>query len=303
MAPVSMAKLSLVLIAVIAGTGAAQAPGRDRAATLPFVSPDGRHVVYTHDLGNRAADLVVVEASGAHPRTVAHDTSGSVLGGWTAGGKQVAYVMSSGDTTTLFRVGLEGGEPVRIASVAGKALRLSNDGRRIAYSLGEWTRNRLTVAAADGTGARAITDSTAGYFNVAWSPDDRRIAVTRLDPSRSLAVWVMDADGAHARSLGTFPDSVGRPQWPTWSPDGRRIAVQVGRYDREDHTRDRSDIWVVDVASGRATNLTPADEPWLDETPSWSPDGRTIVFQSTRSGRFELWRMNADGRSPVQLTR
>jgi Tol biopolymer transport system component len=78
--------------------------------------------------------------------------------------------------------------------------------------------------------------------------------------------------------------------------------VQVGRYDRNDHSHDRSDIWVIDQASGRAMNLTPGDDPWLDETPSWSPDGRSIVFQSSRSGRFEVWRMNADGSAPVQLT-
>jgi len=115
-------------------------------------------------------------------------------------------------------------------------------------------------------------------------------------------VWVMDADGAHARQLAEFPDSLGRAQWPSWSPDGRRVAVQVGRYFRDDHARDRSDIWVIDVASGRATNLMPGDDPWLDETPSWSADGRTIVFQSTRSGHFELWRVNADGSAAVQLT-
>jgi Tol biopolymer transport system component len=106
----------------------------------------------------------------------------------------------------------------------------------------------------------------------------------------------------HARAVTAFPDSVGRAQWPTWSPDGRRIAVQVGRYDRNDHANDRSDIWVIDVADGKAVNLTPGDDPWLDETPSWSRDGRTIVFQSTRSGRFEVWRMGSDGSSPVQLT-
>jgi len=159
------------------------------------------------------------------------------------------------------------------------------------------------VANVDGSNARALTDSTAGWFNTAWSPDDRRIAITRLDSTRALAVWVLGVDGTDAHAIATFPDSVGRAQWPTWSPDGQRVAIQVGRYDRNDPTRDRADIWVVDVATGVATNLTPADDPWIDETPSWSPDGRTIVFQSTRSGRFEVWRMHADGSSPVQVTR
>ena len=296
------AVVAAVLVAALTpSTSVAQGP--ERAATLPFVSPDGKHVVYVREMQDKSAELVVIDAAGGNARTLARDPNGTILGGWAPRGREATYVLSHGDTTLLYRVGLAGGTPALMTRIAGKSLRLSNDGKRVAYSVGAWTRSRLTVAALDGRGARAITDSSASWFNMAWSPDDRRIAVTRLDTTRALAVWVMDADGGHARPAAALPDSAGRAQWPTWSPDGKRIAVQVGRYDRNDPSRDRADIWVIDVASGNATNLTPGDDPWLDETPSWSPDGKTIVFQSTRSGRFEVWRMNADGRSPVQLTR
>jgi hypothetical protein len=39
-----------------------------------------------------------------------------------------------------------------------------------------------------------------------------------------------------------------------------------------------------------------------DEVPTWSPDGTKIVFDSNRSGNFEVWVMNADGTNPVKLT-
>jgi TolB protein len=292
--------LVALLVGLLPAPAAAQGP--ERAATLPSVSPDGRHIAYVRDLADKSAELVVIDATGGNAHVVARDPGGSLLGFWTARGREVAYVTDRGDTTSLWRVPVAGGTPVRMTRLAAKSLRLSNDGRRVAYSVGAWTRSRLTVSALDGRGAHALTDSSASWFNMAWSPDDRRIAATRLDPSHALAVWVMDADGAHARAVTSFTDSVGRAQWPAWSPDGKRLAVQVGRYDRTDHSRDRSDIWVIDLASGRATNLTPGDDPWLDETPSWSPDGKSIVFQSTRSGRFEVWRMNADGSAPVQLT-
>jgi len=280
----------------------ARAQGPERAATLPFVAPDGKHVVYVRELADKSAELVVIDADGGNAHVVARDPGGSMLGGWTARGREVAYLNDRGDTTWLWRVPVAGGTPVPIRQLIAKSPRLSNDGKRLAYSVGAWTRSRLTVSAVDGRGARALTDSTASWFNTAWSPDDKRIAASRLDPAQALAVWVLDADGAHARAVTTFADSVGRAQWPAWSPDGKRLAVQVGRYDRNDHSRDRSDIWVIDLVNGSATNLTPGDDPWLDETPSWSPDGKTIVFQSTRSGRFEVWRMNADGSAPQQLT-
>jgi TolB protein len=301
-------RVSLLLLA-LAALAARSAPAQPaaaptaplRAATLPRVSPDGRRIVYTRVLPDRPAELVVIDANGA-PRTVLRDTTGHGLGGWTKGGGEITYTVSRGDTTTLHRVALAGGTPVPLLRLAGKSLHLSNDGRKLAWTVGSWTRGRVVVANADGSGARAITDSTAGWFNAAWSPDDRRIAITRLDSTRALAVWILEVDGSRARPLATFPDSVGRAQWPAWAPDGKRVAVQVGRHDRNEPARDRSDIWVVEVDTGRLVNLTPGEDPWLDETPSWSRDG-TIVFQSTRSGRFELWRMNADGSAPVQLTR
>ena len=62
-------------------------------------------------------------------------------------------------------------------------------------------------------------------------------------------------------------------------------------------------IWVIDVKSGAATKLNPHSTPYLDETPSWFPDGKRIAFQSDRSGRMEIWTMNADGSGAVQVTK
>jgi len=57
------------------------------------------------------------------------------------------------------------------------------------------------------------------------------------------------------------------------------------------------------VKSGAVTRLNPHTTPYLDETPSWFPDGKRIAFQSDRSGRMEVWVMNADGTGAVQVTK
>ena len=51
---------------------------------------------------------------------------------------------------------------------------------------------------------------------------------------------------------------------------------------------------------GRETRLT--SSPGLDDGPEYSPDGRHIWFNSTRSGLMQLWRMEADGSDPVQMS-
>jgi len=222
---------------------------------------------------------------------------------WSGDGKRLTYAVNRGDTTALFELP-SGGGPAKVVTVLeGKALALSHDGRHLVFTKGTWTRNRAWVARADGSEAHAITDSVAGYFNFAWSPDDNLLATTRRDSTGDLQVWVMGAEGENAHPLTHFPSSDGRPQWPAWSPDGRRIALQSGIYSREKPETSTAHVWIVDVATGSATKLAPHDKPWLDETPSWFSDGRHLAFQSDRSGAMELWVMNADGTEPRQITK
>jgi TolB protein len=56
----------------------------------------------------------------------------------------------------------------------------------------------------------------------------------------------------------------------------------------------------MDIASGQLVELT-RDEG-RNERPSWAPDGRHLVFESTRTGKREIWSMLADGSQPRQLT-
>jgi TolB protein len=295
--------LALLLLA-IAGTAAAQRPAQPaRNGSLPFVSPDGRWIAFCADRGGPVSQIYVIGANGSGEKQLTDSPEDKHTPAWSADSKTVRYGSQSGDTTALCAVPAVGGPSRVLMALRAKTIALSSDGRRAAWTVGEWTRNRIVVGAADGTRAKAITDSSAGYFNIAWSPDARQLAVTRIDTTRDLQVWVMDADGSHSRALTRFPKADGRPQWPAWSPDGKKIAVQSGTYNREKPELSDAYVWVIDVASGKPTRLTTHDRPRLDETPSWFPDGKRIAFQSDRSGRMEIWVMNADGTHERQVTK
>ena len=68
----------------------------------------------------------------------------------------------------------------------------------------------------------------------------------------------------------------------TISPDGKRIAVEHA----DPRTQNR-DIWLIDVASGKATRFT-SDPAW-EAFPTWSPDGSRIIFTSNRGGAYDLY--------------
>ena len=63
----------------------------------------------------------------------------------------------------------------------------------------------------------------------------------------------------------------------------------------------RFQIVVLDIASSRVTRLTRGRGN--NENPSWSPDGRHLVFASDRAGSYDIYTMRADGTDVSQLTR
>lgn len=63
----------------------------------------------------------------------------------------------------------------------------------------------------------------------------------------------------------------------------------------------RVKIYTIDLATGTVTPLT-RDGDWSDEQPRWSPDGRTIAFKSNRSGSYNLYLMDADGKNVRRIT-
>lgn len=63
----------------------------------------------------------------------------------------------------------------------------------------------------------------------------------------------------------------------------------------------RAKIYSIDLTTGGITPLT-RDGDWDDEQPRWSPDGSRILFRSNRSGSFNLYLMDADGRNVARIT-
>ncbi|NUN69225.1 MAG: S9 family peptidase [Bacteroidetes bacterium] len=73
---------------------------------------------------------------------------------------------------------------------------------------------------------------------------------------------------------------------PQLSPDGKTVAYVVGVVDKAAN-RTNTDIWLVPAAGGAATQLT--NSPKADRHPRWSPDGKSILFESNRDGSLQLY--------------
>src|SRR5215204_265689 len=135
------------------------------------------------------------------------------------------------------------------------------------------------------------------WGNVA--PDGQRVvysvapkgASPPTDPTSQLALF--DRQGKMLRRVGP----IGRYGQTALSPDGTRIAT---RWFDTFAPGGRSDIWVVDIASGKTTPITNDAPP--DFAPLWSPDGKQIYYVSARAGGYQgIYRKAADGTGDAEL--
>lgn len=264
----------------------------------PVVSPDGSRIAFSSNRGG-ADDVFVISTNGKDERQLTNTRESEGNLAWTASGKQILFSVFKDDTSHLYGIDPDGKNQRELASVPGRAPTLSPDGQRLVYMAGAWTATRLMVSALDATNAQQITDGASIAWNNHWSPDGKLIAFTsRNDPKGELAVFTMNADGSSRRQVTHISAEDGGAQWPVWSPDGRRLAVQVNSRTQKNSAH----IWIVEVATGLARKLAAHTEAYVDETPFWFPDGKRIAFQSNRTGKMEVWVMNSDGSGAKQIT-
>jgi Tol biopolymer transport system component len=150
-----------------------------------------------------------------------------------------------------------------------------------------------------------VTRSFEHELHPTWSPDGRTLCFCKYGARTGRwELWVVDVENPSTPSFLTFG------VFPQWSPDvaNNRILFQRAR---QRGSRFHS-IWTIDYVNGEArrpTELVSAGNAALIN-PSWSPDGRRIVFttvaepdgQPERPTISDIWAMNVDGSGRVNLT-
>lgn len=131
-----------------------------------------------------------------------------------------------------------------------------------------------------------LTSNVADDHQPDVSPDGRHIVFVSNRDGGKGEIYVMDADGSHARNLTNDPAS---DDTPAWSPDGRRIAFQSDR-------RGPIEIYVMDADGSHPTPLAPGARA------AWSPDGRRLAYQCLVDGHSEIFTIDANGGPPHRLT-
>ena len=145
----------------------------------------------------------------------------------------------------------------------------------------------LSIADIDGENITRMLQIASPIMSPAWSVDGSKIAYVSFEfPGRS-AIVVQDLYSTERRKLVSIEGTNGAP---AWSPDGKRIAMSLSH-------RGSPDIYIVDVASGRLTQLTNVSS--IETEPEWLDNGR-ILFTSNRSGSPQIYLQNINDRSAAR---
>lgn len=177
---------------------------------------------------------------------------------------------------------------------------LSPDGSSIAYSSDHNGNFEIYVRPlASGGQEIQVTSDSGQNTEPAWSPDGQYIAYRSR---KSGGIWISPALGGTARRLTEFGSK------PAWSRDGSMIAFQSeAPADLNGNAYGAlppSTIWTIPARGGEAKQITQVGAPrGGHSTPTWSPDGRRIVFLAYDTSQTEIWSVSAAGGDVKELTK
>ncbi|AEE68493.1 TolB-like translocation protein [Bordetella pertussis] len=161
---------------------------------------------------------------------------------------------------------------------------------RIAYVLKRGSTYELQVADADGQNPQVALRSREPIISPSWSPDGSRLAYVSFESGKPV-VYVHTLATSARIPVANFK---GNNSAPAWSPDGSQLAVAL--------TRDGlSQIYI--VSAGGGSNMRRITRsPGIDTEPNFTPDGRSIIFTSDRSGGPQIYQTGLDGGDARRLT-
>jgi len=275
----------------------------------PAWSPDGKEIVcatvtfqrpdYRPFLGSK---LFVVNVLTGEKHAIAEQADDAVQPQWSPRGFRIAYWACTGGQRDIWTVSAKGGKPVSVTedgpldwdpvwSPDGKYLYFSSDR---GGSMNVWRARIDEESGKLAGGMEPITTPSPYSGYLSFSRDGRRM--TYVQQVRTNNVHKIQFDPDKESTLGpAVPLTQGLKLLfsPRPSYDGSWLTFVSGGA--------RKDVFVMRTDGTGLQQLT--DDPYDHREASWSPDGKQIAFGSNRSGKYEMWLINADGGALRQISR
>lgn len=244
------------------------------------------YVTVTGQPGSQTYRLVVADADGANARVLVESDEPLMSPAWSPDGRKLAYVSFESDNSEIYVQDLRSGTRQRVSGRRGvnSAPAWSPDGRRLALTLSRDDGNLdvYTLELASQVLSR-LTERASIDTEAAWSTDGRHVLFTS-DRSGGPQIYRVPADGRGTPERLTFEGSYNAR--PRMSPAAAQLTVVHN--DRGNYR-----IATFDLDRGVLRILT---DGALDESPSFAPNGETLIYATREGTRGVLATVSVDGR-------
>ncbi len=237
-------------------------------------------------------EVCVADYNGAGEKQLTNTGTINISPVFSPDGQTIYFTSYLGGDPQLYRVSVRNGEIERITDFSGIAAApaISPDGDKIACTLSKDGNSEIYVLDLQGNVIKRLTRHRSIDSSPTWSPDGQMIAFSS-DRTGAPQIYVMDSDGLNQRRLtfvGRYNDS------PIWSDRGDRITfvsrTKSGRFD----------LASIDTSGVDYRIMT---EVGHNENPHFSPDGKHVVFSSSRLSEGDIYTMDLSGRNQRRVTR
>ena len=271
----------------------------------PAWSPDGKQIAFQSNLvvdfsafarnALPPSTLWLVSANGGEPKQltqIGNPSGGHGAPSFSPDGKRIVFEVDDFINASVWTISINGDKAKQITQSSSYEPIYAPDGKNILYtSLGGVFQVRFNPDTNEPLGEPSQISGIGGTFSgvrrVSFSADGKKMAFSALLrreslPSVRLQTNSGDAAGAPVPLVQNTND---RNNFPTFSPDGRRIAFQTCNIGGTG-----CDIWLMNADGSNQIQLTTNENSEL--IPSWFPDMEQIAFISNRTGHLTLWAIN-----------
>jgi TolB protein len=165
------------------------------------------------------------------------------------------------------------------------------DGAKLAFSSSRTGDPEIYVADASGGNLKRMTANKGPDVAPVWNRKTGAEIAWVSGRTGLPQIYTMEADGTNVQRLTDEGYAVS----PAWHPNGQFLAFSWIRH-YGPGAPGAEDLYLMDIASKQWVQLS--HDGGRNDFPSWSPDGRHLVFQSSRSGSEQIWTMLANGTHP-----